>query len=81
MKIPTKTPEDEVFIAILNYLEEKHSGKDDADILATTLSFFTTSMLSFIANTSPPGNEVKVLELTYNAMRDILLQKVKREIN
>jgi|688.fasta_scaffold2041190_2 hypothetical protein len=81
MKIPTKTPEDEVFIAILNYLEEKHSGKDDADILATTLRFFTTSMLSFIANTSPPGNEVKVLELTYNAMRDILLQKVKREIN
>lgn len=81
MKIPTKTPEEEVFIAILNYLEEKHSGKDDADILAMTLSFFTTSMLSFIANTSPPGSEVKVLEVTYNAMRDILLQKAKREIN
>lgn len=81
MKIPTKTPEDEVFIAILNYLEEKHSGKDDADILATTLGFFTTSILSLIANTSPPGNEVKVLELTYDAMRDVLLQKVKRKIN
>jgi len=81
MKIPTKTAEDEVFIAILNYLEEKHSGKDDADILAMTLRFFTTSMLSFIANTSPPGSEVKVLEVAYDAMRDILLQKVKREIN
>lgn len=81
MKIPTKTPEEEVFIAILNYLEEKYSGKDDEGILATTLSFFTSSMLSFIANTAPPGSEVKLLEVTYDAMRDILLQKVKREIN
>lgn len=81
MKIPAKTAEEEVFIAILNYLEEKYSGKDDADILTVTMSFFTTSMLSFIANTFPPGSEVKVLEVAYDAMRDILLQKVKREIN